>query len=101
MTPSGASAYRFDVYGTADNPTVNLTRGTTYYFNINASGHPFWIQTVPGAYSSGNVYNTGVANNGTPSSTITFTVPSGAPNTLYYVCQVHPAMAGQFNITGV
>jgi hypothetical protein len=100
VTPSGASAYRFDQYGTADNPTVNLTRGTTYYFIINALTHPFWIKSISGP-GTGNAYFSGVTNNGDDSGTITFTVPSGAPNTLYYNCENHSAMAGQFNITGV
>jgi hypothetical protein len=78
-----------------------LMRGFTYTFNVSASGHPFWIQSVSGAYSSGNIYNTGITNNGAQSGTITFSVPYNAPNTLYYVCQFHASMAGTINITDV
>jgi hypothetical protein len=74
-------------------------RGFTYQFDVNASGHPFWIQSVAAPYSSGNVYNTGVTNNGTQVGTITFAVPYNAPNTLYYVCQFHSSMAGTINIS--
>jgi hypothetical protein len=98
VTNSGASAYVIDG---ANNPTLNLLRGFTYEFDVNASGHPFWIQTVSGAYSSGNVYNNGVTNNGTAVGKITFAVPYDAPNTLYYVCQFHASMAGTINITDV
>ncbi len=74
-------------------------RGFTYTFSVNASGHPFWIQSVSGAYSSGNIYNTGVTNNGAQVGTITFDVPYDAPSTLYYVCQYHASMAGTINIS--
>jgi hypothetical protein len=76
-------------------------RGFTYEFDVNASGHPFWIQTVPTPYSSGNVYNNGVTNNGAAVGKIIFAVPYDAPNTLYYVCQFHGSMAGTINITDV
>ncbi len=98
VTNSGTSDY---LINGANDPTLTLLRGVTYQFNINASGHPFWIQTVPSPYSAGNTYNTGVSNNGTAVGTITFTVPQNAPNTLYYVCQVHPSMTGTINIVDV
>jgi hypothetical protein len=95
VTNSGASAYTIN---SSSNPTLTLQRGGTYTFNVSASGHPFWIQTVSGAYSSGNLYNTGVTSNGTQIGTITFTVPNDAPATLYYVCQLHSSMRGTINI---
>ena len=97
VTNSGASAYTIDG---ASNPTLTLVRGQTYFFTVNASGHPFWIQTVSGAYSSGNIYSTGLTNNGAAVGGITFTVAAGAPNTLYYVCQYHSSMAGTILIIG-
>ena len=96
VTNDGTSNY---IIEGASNPTLNLLRGFTYTFNINASGHPFYIQTVSGAYSSGNVYNDGITGNGTESGTLTFTVPYNAPNTLYYVCQNHSSMNGTINIS--
>jgi hypothetical protein len=98
VTNSGASAYTING---ENNPTLTFFRGFTYEFNVNASGHPFWIQTVPAPYSSGTVYNNGVTNNGTQNGTITFTVPYDAPNTLYYVCQFHSSMSGTINITDI
>ena len=83
------------------NATINLVRGRTYKLVINATGHPFWIQTVPGGYSSNNIYNSGVTNNGIESGTITFAVPNDAPNTLFYACQFHSTMRGTINITGI
>jgi hypothetical protein len=94
---SGASSYLIDG---ATNPTLTLVRGNTYFFTVNSSGHPFWIQTVASGYSSGDVYNTGVTNNGDDVGGITFTVPADAPNTLYYVCQFHPSMGGIITVIG-
>lgn len=82
---------------TTDPSPVTLYRGYTYTFNMNASGHPFWIKTAQ-VTGTGSAYNTGVTNNGTAVGTITFTVPLDAPSTLYYVCQFHSGMAGTFSI---
>ena len=95
VTNSGSGAY---VINGASNPSVTLYRGVTYYFSINASGHPFHIQTVSGGYSSGNLYTSGVTGAGTQVGTLTFTVPLDAPSNLYYVCQFHSSMNGAFLI---
>jgi hypothetical protein len=95
VTNSGASAY---IINGASNPTLNLSKGQTYTFVIEAIGHPFWIKTTP-VTGTGNAYNDGVTNNGTDNGTITFTVPEDAPDTLYYICQIHGAMQGQINIS--
>jgi hypothetical protein len=68
---------------------------------VNASGHPFWIQTVSGAYSSGNVYSGGVTNGGAAVGTIVWEVPFDAPDTLYYVCQIHSSMAGSITVSNL
>jgi plastocyanin len=95
VTSSGTSEYLIDGVG---NDTITLVRGETYIFNISAAGHPFWIQTVPAPYSSGDVYSDGVTNNGAENGEIVWTVSQEAPNTLYYVCQFHTAMTGTINI---
>jgi hypothetical protein len=97
VTANGSSNY---VVGGASNATIPVVRGATYTIQVSAVGHPFWIQTVSGAYSSGDIYSTGVTNNGTELGYITFQVPADAPNTLYYVCQNHSAMAGSITVTG-
>lgn len=95
---NGSSAYTFDVGAIGSNPTLTLIRGYRYEFNIDTSGHPFWIQTSAGGYNAGNVYNDGVSNNGTQVGRMQFIVPHNAPNTLYYYCQFHSSMGGQINI---
>ena len=97
VTNNGSSNYVVDG---VSNATIPVVRGATYTIQVSAVGHPFWIQTVSGAYSSGNIYSTGVTNNGTELGYITFQVPADAPNTLYYVCQYHSGMAGSITVTG-
>jgi len=92
----GTAAYVIDG---SSNPSISMIRGTTYILEIDAIGHPFWIQTVTGAYSSSNIYSDGVTNNGIAHGTITFVVPNDAPNTLYYFCETHSIMRGTINIT--
>jgi hypothetical protein len=95
VTNSGSGSYTIN--GSA-NPTLSFIRGHRYVINVNAVGHPFWIQTVAGAYSAGNIYSTGVTNGGTDNGTIIFEVPFNAPQ-LYYVCQYHSSMNGSITVS--
>lgn len=97
VTNNGAGSY--SVNGT-QSATLTLSRGVTYTFNVNAPGHPFYIQTTGNGYNALNVFSSGVSLiSGTrDSGVITFQVPQNAPDTLYYQCQFHPSMYGQINI---
>ena len=95
ITNSGSGAYIIDG---ASNPTLTVIRGVTYTFEINATGHPFWLQTAAGVYDSSNTYSTGVTNGGVQVGTITWQVALNAPDILYYVCQNHSSMSGQINV---
>jgi hypothetical protein len=80
-------------------PTLNLVRGQTYGFDVEAPGHPFYIKTAPGA-GTANQWTEGVTNQGQVSGNLTtFTVPADAPATLFYQCSVHAAMTGSIAIT--
>jgi hypothetical protein len=70
-----------------------------YVFNVNAPGHPFWIQTTGSGYNASNVYSTGVTGAGTASGIVIFEVPFNAPNTLYYQCQNHSMMYGTISVS--
>ena len=100
-------AYNFGQRQGEDNPIIKLYRGNTYKFNVNAKGHPFWIMTEPykdkvsADGSTSTIYSTGVTNNGSDYGTVTFTVPTGAPDTLYYQCGNHDAMYGILQIRTV
>lgn len=96
ITNDGSSAYLVD--GVA-NDSITVMRGETYIINVNASGHPFWIQTVGGGYDAGAEYNTSVVNNGTDSGNIIWTVAPDAPDTLFYQCEFHASMGGAIAVT--
>jgi hypothetical protein len=94
VTPVGLTAY--SINGT-NNPTLTLTRGVTYLFNVNATGHPFWIKSVSST-GTNNAYANGVVNNGVQVGTLSFAMPTNAPTPLFYNCQFHIAMKGTLNI---
>jgi len=96
VTNDGSSAYVFN--GTGSNPTIDLIRGTTYTFTVNAPGHPFWIKSVSST-GTGSTYDEGVAGNGEETGSIIWDVSESAPSILYYNCQYHSSMAGTFNIS--
>ncbi len=100
VTNTGASAYVFNGEGLSDssNPDFTFKRGSTYTFNVTTPGHPFYINRVRGT-GTANTYNSGVTNNGAISGAITFTVPTDAPDTLYYNCEFHSSMTGMITIT--
>ena len=96
VTASGSSAYTFSGGATGNNPTLNLQRGKTYRFDINASGHPFQIRVSNG----GSAYTNGVVTQNNTMGAVYFTVPEDAPATLVYQCSVHSAMVGTINCVG-
>jgi len=100
VTNDGSSAYKFYGVGTGadasqanSNPTLYLSRGEKYIFNVNASGHPFYINTT-NTTGTGNAFANGVINNGTQVGNVEFTVPMNAPDTLHYNCSIHSSMNG-------
>jgi len=100
VTNAGTGAY---VIGGTNNPTLYVVRGNRYLFNINATNHPFYIQTSSnlGGYISGNVYTNGVTGNGTQNGVLVWDVPLNAPDSLFYVCQFHSSMGGQIVISNL
>ena len=66
-----------------NNPTIYLTRGQHFQFELNTPGSPFYIKTSP-TTGLEDLYNDGVVRNGSVSGICTFIVPYNAPNILYY-----------------
>ena len=103
VTNNSNGAYTFSGSAAGDNPNIGpLYKGGTYTFNVNASGHPFYLTTDNGTnFSAGTYfgeYTSGVTGSRTDSGTVTFTVPSNAPDTLYYQCGNHSVMRGAITI---
>ena len=97
VSANGSSSYRFTEYGTSDNPSLTLKRGSTYTFNVSAANHPFRINSID-TTGTNDEYTNGVTGNGTDGGLITFIVPNDAPNTLYYNCEHHSGMKGVISI---
>ena len=97
---SGSGSYTIGGGASGSNAALTLIRGRTYKFAVNASGHPFYINTSNTTGTSAAYVNgTAVINNGAAVGDIYFTVPDTAPATLYYNCQYHSSMAGTINIS--
>ena len=88
-------------------PTLTVTRGKTYRFDVDTTeNHPFFIKTTKGVGAPTFKYNggpalavaTGITHNGAHTGTILFTVPTAAPDTLYYNCENHAAMWGEIKV---
>ena len=79
--------------GTAD-PVLYLARGLTYHIVNSTPDHPFEIRNQ----NNGTSYDNGVVGNGQTMTTIKFTVPFNAPNTLYYQCPDHTGMGNTIRI---
>lgn len=95
VTASSTLAYTVD--GQA-NPSFTLLRGVTYVFQVNVTIHPFYIKTVFTNQGSLDAFTEGVTGNGVTAGNLVFTVPSDAPDLLYYHCGNHQLMGGNLNI---
>ena len=93
VTAAGSMDYTFAGDFSGTDPAINISLGDTLVFNVNAPGHPFWINDVQG---TGNANGVAVANNGTSSNTITW-VPSAA-GTYYYNCEFHSMMTNTITV---
>jgi plastocyanin len=107
VSANGATAYRFDQYGTTDDPTIFAINATTIAFNLmGASGHPFLIQDNTGTnYNTGLVHvttdgtvSTGAAAQGKTSGTLYWKIPDSISGSYRYQCGSHAAMVGTITI---
>ncbi|MDO7681704.1 MAG: Ig-like domain-containing protein, partial [Pirellulales bacterium] len=84
----------YEVNG-VNNPTLIVRRGQTYTFNLNAAGHPFYLQTTGSGYQSADAYSGGFTGNGQTSGEHQWIVPENAPDEVFYQCEFHPVMFGK------
>jgi len=106
VTNNGAAGYRFDQYGTTDDPTIFAINATTIAFNLQASGHPFLIQDNTGTnYNNGLVHvstagvvSTGANAQGKDSGTLYWKIPDSISGSYRYQCGSHAAMVGTITV---
>jgi plastocyanin len=109
VTANGTSAYRFDQYGTTDDPTIYALAGTTIAFNLaGASSHPFLIRLAGANYNTGLVHvttggtvTTGASAQGKQSGTLYWKIPADISGDYGYLCQSHGGMAGTITIKAI
>jgi hypothetical protein len=108
VTNNGVTAYRFDQYGTVDDPAIYIRAGETIAFNLNNAGHPFAIRVSSGGanYDTGLTHvatdgtvSTGSNAQGKESGKLYWKVPYELlGNTYVYQCTVHAGMVGNIVI---
>lgn len=104
ITNSGVGDYAISgtrITGTELDPTLVVYRGSSYEFQVNASGHPFYIATSDTSYVSGQYndeYLVGVTNSRQDVGTVNWLVPLTGPSTLYYYCGSHESMHGTIEV---
>ena len=108
MTPNGSSAYRSDIHGTSDNPSLYVNAGETIAFDLTGvtASHPFEIRSdASTAYGTGLIHiatdgtrTTGSSAQGKTSGTLYWKVPGSISGTYKYICTAHASMIGDIVI---
>jgi hypothetical protein len=95
-------AYVFTPDGLTSNPNLKLYRGQTYNFQVDCPDFGIAFKTVRETGDS-NFYTEGVStgNQYIESGSIEFTVPTDAPNIIYYVSKTDVNTGGIFKIYDV
>ena len=84
---------RNTTHSNSTQPTINVKKGDTIQFTVNAVGHPFWIKTSQ-SIGTGGAYNTGVTGNGAENGSLTWDTTNVIVGTYYYNCEYHSSMNG-------
>lgn len=98
VTNDGTTSWVID--GVSSNPPLTLCQGSTYIFDINATGHPFAIHLDGGVTSPTDRYVplSGMAGQGTDSGQLIFTPDGNSPDTLYYQSESDADMTGTITV---
>tara|TARA_R100001443_G_scaffold110866_2_gene123099 strand:- start:12568 stop:14592 length:2025 start_codon:yes stop_codon:yes gene_type:complete len=88
---------RNTTHSNSTQPTINVKKGDTIEFTVNAVGHPFWIKTSQ-SIGTGGAYNTGVTGNGAENGSLTWDTTNAIVGTYYYNCEYHSSMNGMIYV---
>lgn len=110
VTNNSVTAYRFDQYGSSNNPTIYVISGTTVAFNLQATGLPFLLQdnTLTNIsaglvhVTTAGVVSTGSDAQGKDSGTLYWKIPASLGGVNYaYQCGTQALMVGTITIKGI
>lgn len=96
---NGAGNYILSGYVSGNNATVTLNVGDTVNFTVNASGHPFYINTANVTGTGSQVSTPAATGQGAENGVVSWT-PNTA-GTYYYNCQYHSGMNGIIQVNAV
>ena len=94
---SGSYVLSGDVSGS--NATVTLNVGDTVNFTVNASGHPFYINTTNTTGTGSQVSTPPATGQGSVYGVVSWT--PNTSGTYYYNCQYHSSMNGIIQVNAV
>lgn len=77
---------------------LTLVRGETYEFNVNASGHPFFLSVQEEFDGYEGEITDGVENSRVQEGVLTFTPGDALPDEIYYQCGFHANMGWVINL---
>jgi hypothetical protein len=95
------NVYVFNPTGLVRNPTLKLYRGQTYKFTVNSPGNPFSFKTTKSLGSQDRYITSGLDKYAVTTGTITFTVPYGAPDLIYYISENDIDLGGVVQILSI
>lgn len=109
VSADNSNGYKFDAYGSTEDPTIFALNGATIAFDLNDSSmgmHPFQIETGAGSqYNTGlthvstsGVVSTGSNAQGQTGGTLYWKIPANISGNYAYQCTSHSAMRGTITI---
>ncbi|AXJ01861.1 Por secretion system C-terminal sorting domain-containing protein [Cyclonatronum proteinivorum] len=78
---------------------LTLQRGETYTFNVDASGHPFFLSVQEEFNGYEGEITDGVVNSRVQNGVLTFTPGDDLPDVIWYQCGFHADMGWKINLT--
>ena len=89
-------AYKLSGAVTGQNADIEITKGEVLKFQLDTSGHPFWIKTVKGEGRDNGV-SSGISGvgQGNTSGVLIWDTQDIMEGTYYYQCEYAPPMVGR------
>ncbi len=82
-----------------ENPTLEVSRGQTYVFDLSVPGEPFTLQTVGGGDDATDAYDDGFDGNGATAGQFIWVVPESGPEEIFYQSVSNPEFGGKIVIS--